>query len=120
MRKMRKWCTGSSGWRANSPGGSHQLDHTGIPGLSQDPAGEGTTDGSGQSHRHPRAVWQQKKRPCCFQAGGRSQWERPSLLESSGAHRGGDPVSESAGLVLHWVAGPGPGRAQLVPPQERA
>lgn len=125
-RKMRKWCIGSSGWRPNSPEGSCQLDHTGSPGLSQDPAGEGRTEGCGQSHRHPRAEWQLKKRPCRFQAGGRSQWEHLSLLESRRAPRFWDPVllsqSESAGLVLDWEAGSGPGMAQskLIPLQERA
>lgn len=126
MRNMRKWCIGSSGWRSNSPGGNRQLDHTGSPGLSQDPAGEGRTEGCGQSHRHPRAEWQLKKRLCRFQAGGHSQWEHLSLLESRGAPWGWDAVflsqSESTGLVLDWEAGSGAGRAQSqpVPPQERA
>lgn len=123
---MRKRCIGSSRWRPNLPGGSHQLDNTGSPGLSQHPADEGRTEGCGQSHRHLRAEWQRKKRPYRFQAGGHSQWEHPSLLESRGAPRGWDPVflsqSESVGLVLDWEAGSGPGRAQsqLVPQQEKA
>lgn len=107
--------------RLNSPGGSHQLNHTGSPALSQHSAtGEGRTGTCGQPPHHLRARWQLKMSPCRFLPGQHPQWSF-LLPFARGAPQnqqlGFLPQCASPAVEPVWVSGSSPrkGKAQNRP-----
>lgn len=106
---------------ANSPGAKRRPDRTGIPALSQCPAGGGTRAGPGLPHRHLTAMWWPRTWLCHSPAGRHSPTGPLFPASARGAaqapSRGFRLLSGTLGWVPGWESGPGRGPKRAGTPQ---